>query len=76
MLAYAHLHKRECKQGHEAVTTAPWDQSFFEIVLEFHAFAKLYIHPKYYKNLKKVLTKAIWADKNGLVSGSLAFTSS
>ena len=34
------------------------------------------MHPKYYKHLKKVLTKAIWADKNGLVSGRLACTSS
>jgi len=32
--------------------------------------------PKYYKHLKKVLTKAIWTDKNGLVSGKLACTSS
>ena len=63
MLAYAHLHKRECKQGHEAVTTAPLDQSVFEIVLEFHAFAKLYIPSIYYKHLKKLLTKAIWADQ-------------
>ena len=23
------------------------------------------IHPKYYKHLKKVLTKAIWAEKKG-----------
>jgi hypothetical protein len=34
------------------------------------------IHPKYYKHMKKVLTKAIWADKNELVSGRLACTSS
>ena len=50
MLAYAHLHKRECKQGHEAVTTAPLDQSVFEIVLEFHAFAKLNIPSIYIIN--------------------------
>ena len=34
------------------------------------------IHPKYYKHLKKVLSKAIWADKKWAVSGRLACTSS
>ena len=33
------------------------------------------IHPKYYKHLKKMLAKAIWAYKNGLVFDSLACTS-
>ena len=36
---------------------------------------KLYI-PSTINILKKVLTKAVWADKNGLVSGRLACTSS
>ena len=30
------------------------------------------IHPKYYKHLKKLLSTAIWADKNGLVSARIA----
>ena len=28
-----------------------------------HAMGQRYIDPKYYKHLKKVLNKAIWADK-------------
>ena len=33
------------------------------------------IHPKYYKHLKRC-SKAIWTNKNGLVSGILACSSS
>ena len=40
-----------------------------------HMWAKLYILSTI-SIWKKVLTKAIWADKNGLVSGRLACTSS
>jgi hypothetical protein len=34
------------------------------------------IHPKYYKHLKNLLSTAIWADKNRLVSGRIACISS
>ena len=29
------------------------------------------IHPKYFKHLKKLLSTAIWADKNGQFSGRI-----
>ena len=44
---------------------------YYEIIEQ----AKLYI-PSTINIWEKVLTKAIWADKNGLVSGRLACTSS
>ena len=48
---------------------------FWKNFLYLNGSSRLYI-PSTIKIWKKVLTKAIWADKNGLVSGRLACTSS
>ena len=48
---------------------------FVGISKKFYREVKV-IHPKYYNIWKKLLSTAIWADKNGLVSGRIACISS
>ena len=54
-----------------------------DFIAFFHSFSSFFkqqkvIHPKYYRHLKKAAqcSTAIWADKNGLVSGKIACISS
>ena len=50
-------------QGDMGMANAPIS-TYFNTT--FYMLTKV-IHPKYYKHLKKLLSTAIWADKNGLV---------
>ena len=53
------------------------DDAIDDAILSERTYNQSYTSQVLHINIwKKVLTKAIWADKNGLVSGRLACTSS